>query len=181
MSAKQFNNREYDYLWKKNPIENPEQKEITQIQNKLSYTKENLLNLLKRHSLKKEYKCCPFTANSIEMLLRFIMIENALPPTPTRRAISLSQEILNKACFSGKSRLTLAAALYYFACIYTGYRLNQYQIAALFFVTPVALRNRLKEIIPLIQNKMAKYIQEEILNRRNFSRKNSQSKDVINE
>lgn len=155
---KRYNNPDYDYLWKKNNKMCKSTKKNITIQQNLSYTKQDLFNLLKRHSKKEEYKCCPFTANSIEMLIRFISIENQTPSIITNTAISYSQKILGQSCFIGKSRLSTAAACFYIATICTGLHQTQDEVAPLFYVTPIAMRSRIKGIMPIIDNDTKKQV-----------------------
>ena len=67
-----------------------------------------------------------------------------------KKAIELLEQVKDKNIMAGKNPTSMAASVLYLACIITGERRTQQQIADIANTTPVTLRNRVKEIIKLL-------------------------------
>lgn len=120
----------------------------------LSYDKEYLVDLIKRHRGNKNCKCtCPFTGNSIVAAIQFVCAETDLPAGVRNAAIGIANSILATGCFAGSMPRSIAAAIIWVACLREGKDKEHIQekIAAYFFTTPVTVRNRTKDIVNLLQ------------------------------
>lgn len=114
----------------------------------LSYTKDDLLELLKRHSLKEGYKCCPFSANSVVMLVNFVLIEeDEMKQDRIDCILKLVRNITTKQCFIGKSRLVIAASLFYIATHECYQRYTQTKVAQMFYVAVPSIRETYSMIL----------------------------------
>jgi len=109
----------------------------------LTYSKQDLLDILKRHTAADQVnykKECAFTQNSINMVIRFVCLENDITEEYTEQlvkgAIKLTEEL--GGCLMGKSRLTIAGAFMYIA---SNRQLIQTYLAKRLYVTEVAIRN----------------------------------------
>ena len=122
--------------------------------NELAYDKEDLNQLLKRHT-GQDPDCgcnCPYTGHSIIMLIQFIGIENDFPEWLVSNAAKLYKKIANKGCIVGDRKIT-AAAIVYLVYLLQGEnipvnsrRLTQERLAEMFWITEVGLRNRYRHI-----------------------------------
>lgn len=120
----------------------------------LTYSKEDLNQLLKRHT-GHDLDCgcnCPFTGHSVMMLIQFIGIEHDFPEWLVTNAVNLYNQVAAKGCIVGDRKIT-AAAIVYLVYILQGEaipimskRLTQERLAEIFFVTDVAIRNRYRHI-----------------------------------
>ena len=132
-------------------------RKLKQLKDNLTYTKEDLISLLKRHSGKDPIcDCnCPYTGHSVSMLIQFVCSENELDPKVQKKALDLYKSITNKVCFIGTSRLVLSAAFVYIAALHIhGYgHYSQEFLSVLFCTTTVSIRIRYKAIVPLLPAK----------------------------
>lgn len=121
------------------------------------YTKEELLALLKRHTNTTDGKCdcnCPYTGNSVMMVINFVVIYNELPDELVAIAEGYFKQFTETQCYGG-NRLVLAASLLYLAgrkyCddkvkMKKELKISQREIADLFFVHCVSVRKCSREI-----------------------------------
>lgn len=122
------------------------------------YQKTDLMDFLKRHSNKSGSECecqCPYTGNSISMLLQFVFITNEDQISDDsgiilKASIRISEELSNKACLIGKNRLVTAAAIFWLASLRTGRRRTQSDAAEYFCTTTNSIRFRWREIDEII-------------------------------
>ena len=134
---------------------------------RLSYTKKDLLNLLKRHTgtIDSINNCdcsCPYTANSIAILIHFIGIENNINDNLIEASCKFSALIQKSSCSIGSSRLVTAATILWISSIMVTVNLNpditQEKAALYFFITTAAIRQRSKTIREAIKFKtMSKF------------------------
>lgn len=131
--------------------------------NNLPYTKNDLLNLLKRHSAQNKEDCGCFSCDSVKRLLEFVCYQNGLPERLVKCSKQLHDKLAGNSCLIG-NRLSISATIMYIASVKTvtkgmiiesvNLQLSQQNIALLFYITPATLRNNFNKIYTEIkQNK----------------------------
>lgn len=118
----------------------------------LDYSKQDLFDFLRRHSgISSKCACnCPWTGNSIELLIKFVNFNNKvlnLSKRFQREACQLSKKLLKTGCPIGKSRLVLAASICYIVGITTRERRSQNELAIAFWVTETSIRINYSNIV----------------------------------
>jgi hypothetical protein len=130
-------------------------KEISDYNDKIDnppppYTKEDLNDLLKRHSAQvinpRECECeCPFTGNSIQILIKFVGAHNDIDTKIIDKAVKVAAKLSKTQCIIGDRKVTAAAILHYTSIMM---RMNMIQrtVADLFYVTDVSIRKRRRQL-----------------------------------
>lgn len=123
-----------------------------------TYPRDELRGVLKRHrgskeefiaSIDKDCDCsCPFTSNSINMVMQFAFVENELPLDIRQAAYDMLTYLTDKSCFIGKNPLTVASLLTWLAtrCL-RGQHYPKFVVTGMFHLkSPKTLNDLLKTI-----------------------------------